>query len=129
MRSRSAWVTVSSFGLAFVVAGCGGGANRRPPPELPHVLGLRLAREADAVARAPSGCEARTRAQELKNDVERSAARIPPALRAPIRRRAAELAERFACAPPPPAEEDHEKPEKAKKQKKHGKHHSHGKEP
>jgi hypothetical protein len=110
MRSRSAWLTVSSGALAALLAGCGGGKQAAPiPPKLPHALGQRLASEADAVARAASGCDALTRAQTLRNDVNASLAQIPGRLRAPLRLRAADLATRFSCsqpaqqpAPPPP---------------------------
>jgi hypothetical protein len=103
MRSRSAWLTVSSGALAALFAGCGGGKQAAPiPPKLPHALGQRLASEADAVARAASGCAALTRAQTLRNDVNTSLAQIPGRLRAPLRLRAAELASRFSCSQPAP---------------------------
>jgi hypothetical protein len=103
MRSRNAWLTVSSSALAALLAGCGGGKQAAPlPPTLPHALGQRLASEADAVARAASGCDALTRAQALRADVNASLAQIPGRLRAPLRLRVADLASRFSCSQPAP---------------------------
>jgi hypothetical protein len=123
MRWRSAWLTACSVVVAAALGGCGGGTKQAPPPpKLPHALGFRLAQEADAVAKAVNGCVAQARARMLETDLEQSIAQVPVQLRAGLRVRVADLAERFTCVQEePPADQGRGKGHKKhKKPKQHG---------
>jgi hypothetical protein len=116
MRSRSAWLAVSS---ALLVAGCGSSAPTRttaPPPRIPADVAQRLAGDADRVA-AADGCAARRPAMKLLNDVVAEANRIPQRYQEQLTSAANDVVSRIPeCLPP---KQDHGKHKGHEKHKKH----------
>jgi hypothetical protein len=87
---RRRWLLVSLTGCSCALAGCGSSKHAAPPPpRLPHALALRLAREADAVARTPK------LAVRLQRDVIAAinARRVPGPLQEELQSRANALAD------------------------------------
>ena len=128
MRWRSGLLTASS---ALLLAGCGGGAERRaaPPtaPRIPADVASRLAAEADRVAAlTPGTCEARDAAARFRADVIASIGRVPARYQEPLASAAKTLADRLAtCAEPKPKP----KPTEHKPPKHHHHHEKHDHEP
>jgi hypothetical protein len=126
MRWRNGLLTASS---ALLLAGCGGGPDRRAapprPPRIPADVASRLAAEADQVAAlAPGSCEARNAAARFRADVIASIGRIPARYQEPLTSAANTLAERLAtCAEPKPKPTEHKPP------KHHHHHEKHDHEP
>ena len=88
---RRRWLLVSLTGCSCALAGCGSAKHAAPPPppRLPHALAVRLAREADAVARYPK------LAVRLQQDVIAAinARRVPGPLQEELQSRANALAD------------------------------------
>jgi len=88
---RRHWLLVSLTGCSCALAGCGSSKQSAPPPppRLPHALAVRLAQEADAVARNPK------LAVRLQHDVIAAinTRRVPGPLQEELKSRATALAD------------------------------------
>ena len=87
----------------LLLAGCGSSAPTRttkPPPRIPAEVALKLAADADAVART-QGCAARDAAVKLRTDVIADVGRVPARYREQLMSAANDVVSRVPeCLPP-----------------------------
>lgn len=92
--------------LLAALAGCGGGGDAKPPPQLPAPLARSLAAQADGVAQlldAGDGCGARGRALALQQAVigAINEHRVPAPYQEPLLGDVNLLLDRIPCSPAP----------------------------